>query len=90
MSEPTEARRIPTFTNRRDEAAFWDTHDFTEFWDDLTPIRVRFGKRSGRGLTIRLDPMTLRHLRRRARHDGVAPATLARRWIADRLARSEP
>jgi hypothetical protein len=45
---PTEAHgSIPAFNSYEEEAAFWDTHDFTEFADQTTPVRVR----STRGLT---------------------------------------
>ncbi|HEY7348021.1 MAG TPA: CopG family antitoxin [Ktedonobacterales bacterium] len=36
--------RIPHFASREEEAAFWDTHDITEFEDELEPVKVRFGK----------------------------------------------
>lgn len=38
--EPQKPSRIPEFTSREEEAAFWDTHQFTEFWDDLEPGRL--------------------------------------------------
>ncbi len=40
---PENARRsvsIPDFASFDEEAAFWETHDFTEFWDDLPPGRL--------------------------------------------------
>lgn len=34
--------KIPDFKNYEEEANFWDTHDFTEFLDEMTPVKVRF------------------------------------------------
>ena len=30
--------RIPDFQNKKEEAAWFDTHDVSEFWDELTPV----------------------------------------------------
>ena len=39
MSEKRESR-IPKFANYREEAEFWDTHDFMDFEDELRPVEV--------------------------------------------------
>jgi hypothetical protein len=79
--------RIPAFTSIEEEAAFWDTHSIADFEDELTVITdVRFVKaRPKKGLTVRLEPETLAALSERAREKGVAPSTLARQWIMERL-----
>jgi predicted DNA binding CopG/RHH family protein len=78
-------RRVPIFKSREEEAAFWDTHDVADYWDDLKPVRVRFAKNLSQGITIRLDPETLAVLRSRAHEQGLGPTTLARMWILERL-----
>ena len=77
--------RIPDFKTRQEEAAFWDTHDITDFEDEFKPVSVRFAKRLSEGITIRLDSETLRTLRAEAREKGIGPTTLARMWILERL-----
>lgn len=32
--------RIPDFKSREEEAEFWDTHDFMDFWDELEPVKL--------------------------------------------------
>jgi hypothetical protein len=32
--------RIPEFKSREEEAAFWDTHDFTDYLDEMKPVKV--------------------------------------------------
>lgn len=80
-----EQKRIPEFSTREEEAAFWDTHDISDYWDELTPVRVRAAKNLSEGITIRLDPDTLDQLRSRAHDQGIGPTTLARMWILERL-----
>lgn len=81
----SQGRRIPEFKSREEEAEFWDTHDLTDYWDELKPARVRFAKNLSEGITIRLDRGTLDQLRSRAREKGIGPTTLARMWILERL-----
>lgn len=35
-------RRIPEFATREEETVFWDTHDISDYWDELQPIAVSF------------------------------------------------
>ena len=74
------SRSFPPF-----EAEFWDTHDITDYLDELTPVEVRFAKNLSEGLHIRLEPDTLAQLRREAKQKGIGPTTLARMWIMERL-----
>jgi hypothetical protein len=77
--------RIPEFATREEEAAFWDTHDISDYWDELRPARARFAKQLSEGITIRLDPETLATLRSLAGEMGIGPTTLARIWILEHL-----
>ena len=33
---------MPNFTSIEEEAEFWDTHDFTDYLDELEPVEVKF------------------------------------------------
>jgi predicted DNA binding CopG/RHH family protein len=86
----TRVSRIPEFASVQEEAEWWDTHDITDYLDELRPVQVRFaanlsGKSLSRGLTIRFDDESLAELRRRAHEKGIGPTTLARMWILERL-----
>jgi hypothetical protein len=76
---------IPEFKSVEEEAAFWDTHDLADYWDEFKPVQVRFAKNLSEGITIRLDPETLSDLRLRAHQKGIGPTTLARMWILEHL-----
>ncbi|CAN5721267.1 hypothetical protein BH23CHL3_BH23CHL3_06440 [soil metagenome] len=87
LGYPTEADgRIPSFANRDEEAAFWDTHDITEFvGQELQPVELSIGGDLAERLTLRLDQADRRELQRRAKVMGVGPSTLARIWLKERL-----
>ncbi len=78
-------RAIPEFTSREEEAAFWDTHDVTEYLDELKPVEVRFANKLSEGMTVRFDPETSAELRAIAKEQGIGPTTLMRMWILERL-----
>jgi hypothetical protein len=80
-----KARRVPEFASRAEEAAFWDTHDVTDYLDELKPVKVRFAKKLSEGITIRLTPAMLERLQAEAQRKGVGPSTLARMWIVEHL-----
>ena len=33
---------IPAFRSQEEEAAWFDSHDISEYWDELTPVEVDF------------------------------------------------
>jgi len=81
--------RIPKFASVEEEAEFWDTHDFTEFWDESQPVNLRVAKNLSEGITIRLDPATTSQLRAEAAKKGIGPTTLVRMWVIERLGQQE-
>jgi len=83
--EQSSTQRIPPFASLEEEAAFWDSHDTTEYEREFKPVEVRFAKNLSEPLTIRLDPDTLRQLREQAHEKGIGPTTLARMWLIERL-----
>ena len=83
--ELPQERRIPEFRNREEEAEFWDTHDVTDYLDELRPVRVRAMPALSTGMTVRLDPGDREVLGRIAAERGVGPSTLVRMWIKERL-----
>ncbi len=76
---------VPEFRSREEETVFWDTHDVTDFLDELRPVRVRFAANLSAGMTVRLDPGDREALGKIAAERGVGPSTLVRMWIKERL-----
>src|SRR5437764_2790991 len=74
---PTEAHgSIPAFYSCEEEAGFWDTHDFTDFKQETTPVNVRRGLSAN--VQVRFDPETDHELDAIARESGMKKATLIR------------
>lgn len=82
---PAPKSRIPVFSSIEEEAEFWDTHDVTDYWDEMKPAKVRFAKNLSQGMTIRLDLDTTIKLRSEAAKKGIGPTTLVRMWVIERL-----
>ncbi len=85
MIKKQVSKKIPDFKSRDEMARFWDTHDASDYWDQLKSVNVRVAKNLSEGITIRLDPTTLTELRSKAHKKGVGPTTLARMWILENL-----
>lgn len=90
----TEQRpsRIPEFSSYEEEAEFWDTHDFSDYWDEFKPVEVQFAPNlSGESedIKVRFDKETLKKLRARAQEQDTSPTTLIHRWVIERLANDE-
>jgi hypothetical protein len=86
LGYPTEAHgKIPAFNNIEEEAEFWDTHDITDFLDELRPAKLVVGGELAERVTVRLEQADREELARRAAVKGVGPSTLARMWLKERL-----
>lgn len=80
---------IPEFKSRQEEAEFWGSYDMADYWDEWQPVKVRFARNLSEGLTIRLDPETLKEVRTRAKTMGIGPTTLIRMWVLERIRNAE-
>jgi hypothetical protein len=83
--QPEHPSRIPEFRNREEEAEFWDTHDVTDYLNELRPVRVNFAPNLSAGMTVHLEPADREALARVAAERGMGPATLVQMWIKERL-----
>lgn len=81
---PTKAHgSIPAFHSTEEEAAFFDTHDFNKFWDELEPVEIQHTLE--KKMQVRLDETMDRELEQFARKAGMKKATLARQWLRERI-----
>ena len=76
---------IPRFATREEEAEFWDTHDFTDYWDELQPANLDASPNLASSILVPLDGDSLSQIRQHADAKGVDAETLARTWILERL-----
>jgi len=82
-----KVNRIPKFKSIPEEAEFWDTHDITDFMDELTPVKVKvtLGQPKEETLTVRLQASLKARLAKTAEGMGVNTSTLARMWIVEKM-----
>ena len=82
--------RIPDFASIEEAAAFWDSHDSTEFEDEWEPVEVEVlpDLRSVRVVEIELDDETADQLYALARQRGGKASEIARVWLRDALTRT--
>ena len=83
--EEQRTSRIPKFASMEEEAEFWDTHDITDFLDELEPAELEFSGKLAQGLVVRFDTDTFKKVCSIAREVGVTPDALVHQWVAERL-----
>lgn len=64
--------RIPDFRSLEEEAEFWDTHDLTEFEDELEPVEFEIAKPKGLGASTLARMWILEELARARKNAGEA------------------
>ena len=81
-----KAHRIPNIDSVEELSRFWDTHDLTDFEDQLEEVRTPiFARRKEPTVAISLTPKEAETLKRLAEDEGVEEAKLVRNWVRERL-----
>ncbi len=77
---------LPKTDSIKKLAEFWDSHDLTDFEDDLEevsePVFVR-----GTAITVPLEPSAAMAVERLAKAKGVSREELIRGWVLQKVAR---
>ncbi len=78
--------KLPKTDSVRRLAAFWDTHDVTDFEHELEEVDASvFIDR--RGIHLPLDARYVKAIERMAQAQGVSPSELVRAWVLQGLTR---
>ena len=89
MEKTIRRQRLPNTDSIEELAKFWDTHDLTDFEEDLQEVgEPVFVRAKGTSLSIDLKPPAAQHLRKIARSKGMKETTVLRQWILERLRES--
>ena len=78
--------KIPQTDSVAELARFWDTHDLTEFGDDLEEVKTPVFERGSENelrITLRSDDAAALH--RAAESRGVDDTELVREWLTEKL-----
>lgn len=80
-------KTIPNFKNEDEERDFWATHDLTDYFDFLKPVKLDLSylKPSTKSVTIRLPQMLLDNLKQLANKQDVPYQSLMKIFLAERV-----
>lgn len=78
------AKKIPQTDSVKEIAEFWDTHEATDFGDELAVVEEPVFSRSGE-LTVCLDPDEIRKIVKLAEAKGLSNSELVHEWVKDKL-----
>jgi hypothetical protein len=82
MSKP----KIPSTDSVEEFARFWDTHDATDFEDEVEEVTEPvFVRKPGTVVTFRLEPKEAEAMEKIAKAKGVEEATLLREWVLEKI-----
>lgn len=88
-----EKTRFPDFDKMtyEEEANWWDTHDLTDYWDELEDVKIVFDldKPRDKTLVVRLQTKMKERLEKIAKNKGLDMSTLARMWLIEKLAQAK-
>lgn len=78
--------KFPDFDSMtyQEEAEWWDTHSFADFWDELEDVEIVFDlhKKRDETISIRLPSDLREKLEEIAGKKGINLSTLARVWLS--------
>jgi predicted DNA binding CopG/RHH family protein len=79
--------KIPDFKNFQEEAKFWETHDITDYLEELEPIKVEFKAKMPKEemVVVRLQGSVKKRLQKVADRQGLNLSTMLRSWMIERL-----
>jgi hypothetical protein len=85
--------KLPEFRNEREMADFFDTHDVSEYWDEMEPVenlKVRVIPSRKKQVSLRLSAPVVDLLGSVAASEGVSRQALLQRWVEEKLRQHLP
>ena len=78
--------KIPHTDSIAELARFWDTHDLTDFEDELEEVHESiFERHAEETVTIHLPTAEVEAVKRLAKAKGVGHTALIREWVREKL-----
>lgn len=79
-----KTRKLPQTDSIQELARFWDTHDLTDFEDQLEEVTEPVFERRA-VIPLRLQSTEAKALRKMAKAKGVAATELIRGWVLEKI-----
>ena len=80
-------KRIPQTDSIQESANFWDTHDLTDFEDQLEEVKEQVFERKT-SVNVPLESKEVEAVKKIAKSKGVESADLIREWIQEKISTS--
>ena len=84
MAKEINGQKLPKIDSIEELAHFWDTHNLTEFEDELEEVVEPVFERET-AVTIRLQPDEAVAVKEMAASQGVHDADLIHQWVREKL-----
>jgi predicted phosphatase len=84
MEEPMSILNIPQTDSIQELARFWDTHDVTDFEDQLEVVEEPVFQREA-VVEVHLEPQEAEIVKELAKSKGVHYADLIREWVLEKI-----
>jgi predicted DNA binding CopG/RHH family protein len=84
MEEAMNTQRLPQTDSIQELARFWDTHDLTDFEDELEEVSEPIFERAT-VITLHLQSHEAEAIREMAKSKGLADAELIREWVLEKI-----
>jgi predicted DNA binding CopG/RHH family protein len=78
------SHNLPKTDSIQELATFWDTHDLTEFGEELEEVKEPVFERETR-ISVQLDSNEAQALHKAARSRGLPDSELVRQWVLERI-----
>ena len=86
MEKPMNTSQIPHTDSIAELARFWDTHDLTDFEDELEEVHESvFERRAEEPVTIHLPTAEVEAVKRLAKAKGMGHTALIQEWVREKL-----
>ena len=84
MEEQMNRTNFPQTDSIQELAHFWDTHDLTDFEDELEEVSEPVFERQT-VVTVRLEPEEAEVVQALAKSRGISHANLIKQWVLERI-----
>ncbi len=83
MEKEMKSKKIPKIDSIQELARFWDTHDLTDFEDDLQEVTEPIFRREAL-IRIRLPQNKLEDIKEIAKSRGIEYTELIQQWVTEK------
>jgi predicted DNA binding CopG/RHH family protein len=91
MEKPMKTSKIPKTDSIEELARFWDTHDLTDFEDELEEVREPvFERGPEETVSIQLPAEEIEAVKNIAEAKGIKHTALIREWVIEKLRNANP